>query len=429
VVTQASAVIREFDVVVVGAGPAGIAAASVCATHGLRVAIVDQSFREGGQIWRHRDRASVGRQAAEWLARLDASTVTRFLESTVVDIDAQRIITASGREGVFRLRGSSLVLAVGARELFLPFPGWTLPGVLGAGGAQALLKEGLSFAGKRIVVAGSGPLLLPVAAALADAGAQVMHILEQAGSGALARFGLALIRTPARLLQAARYASEFGITRYSTGAWVTRAHGEKQLEAVEISVRGTIKRVECDVLCTGYGLVPSIELARAAGCEIAGGFVRTDDKQRTSLAGFYCAGEQTGIAGVDSAVAQGINAGMSIAGAPAATAVLREVTRGREMAAALAQAFRLRSEVLNLAQPDTIICRCEDVRERDVDRSLGWRELKLLTRVGMGPCQGRVCGAAMSARFGIGPEDSRAPIFPVPVSALMRTAPHGGSPT
>jgi len=318
-----------------------------------------------------------------------------------------------------RLRASALVLATGARELFLPFPGWTLPWVVGAGGAQALLKQGVDFAGKRVVVSGSGPLLLPVAAALAKAGASVSHVLEQADLSSLARFSGTLLRTPSRLLQAAGYAMAFGPTRYSTGSWVVRADGTQNIESVEISSGGTVKRIPCDVLCTGFGLIPSVELARLVGCEISNGAVTTDATQSSSVPNVYSVGEATGVAGVDSAIAQGITAAHSILGTAVPSSAGREARIGRSTVVQLAASFRLRKEVLNLAEPDTIVCRCEDVRERSITRGLTWRELKLRTRIGMGPCQGRVCGGAMKARFDIEQTDARSPVFPSPVAALM----------
>ncbi len=413
----------DYDVMVIGAGPGGIAAACVCAEGGRRVALVDQSFRAGGQIWRHRSREQTPADAQRWLERLDASAVERLFETTVVSIDNARAVTLVKGERVQRVRASVLVLATGARELFLPFPGWTLPWVLGAGGAQALLKEGVSFAGKRVVVSGSGPLLLPVAASLAKSGARVSHVLEQADMGSLARFSGAMLRTPSRLFQAAGYARAFGVTRYRTGSWVVRAFGEGKLESVEIRSRGMVVRVPCDVLCTGFGLIPSVELAQLVGCAVSDGAVKADAGQATSVPNVFCVGETTGVAGVDSAVAQGVNAAHSILGRSVPSAIAKEVQLGKSIATQLAHTFRLRPEVLNLAEADTVVCRCEDVRERSIDRTLSWRELKLRTRIGMGPCQGRICGGAMHARFGIQQTDARAPIFPAPIAALMGADP------
>ncbi len=154
------------DVIVIGAGPAGMAAAVHAAEAGRRVVVYDTARRPGGQIWRHRDRRTLPRLAREWLDRFDRSGAAYVPSTEIVDVEA--------------LRGRTVVLATGARERYLPFPGWTLPGVVGIGGAQALLKNGADFSGQRVVIAGSGPLMLTVAAALAQAGARLVVVAEQA---------------------------------------------------------------------------------------------------------------------------------------------------------------------------------------------------------------------------------------------------------
>src|SRR5579862_6332889 len=201
---------QTADVIVIGAGPAGIAAASHAAESGRRVVVVDSAQRPGGQIWRHRDRRTLSPIAARWLERFDRSGAVFIPGSEIVDDSS--------------FAGRTVVLATGARERYLPFPGWTLPGVIGIGGAQALLKNGLAeFHGQRIVLAGSGPLMLTVAAALAKAGARVVLVAEQASARRMVAFGAGLWRTPSRLLDAVRYRSAFMGAPYRTGAWVTRA--------------------------------------------------------------------------------------------------------------------------------------------------------------------------------------------------------------
>src|SRR5690606_13974024 len=197
----------------------------------------------------------------------------------------------AGRPSV--VEAPAMVLATGARELFLPFPGWTLPNVLGVGGAQALHKMGASFAGKVVVVAGSGPLLLPVAAVLARAGARIRMVAEQAPRTAVGRFAAGLWREPRNLVEAAGYRAAARAAPYRTGSWVVRARGEGRVQEVDISVGGRERTIPCDVLCTGFGLVPNLSLARLFGCVIADGAVEVDSLQRTSVEGIWCAGEGT----------------------------------------------------------------------------------------------------------------------------------------
>ena len=197
----------QCDVAVVGAGPAGIAAACRAAESGARVVILDEGLVPGGQIYRHLPGREVPAGARAWIDRLARSGAT--VQNAAAVFDAARSETGwrvftETPEGVCTVAARSLVLATGARELFLPFPGWTLPGVYGAGAAQALWKSGACLRGRTAVVAGSGPLLLPVAASLVKAGVNVEIVAEQAAPAALASFGAGLLRTPSKLLEAAR---------------------------------------------------------------------------------------------------------------------------------------------------------------------------------------------------------------------------------
>ncbi|HZS61446.1 MAG TPA: FAD/NAD(P)-binding oxidoreductase [Gemmatimonadaceae bacterium] len=389
------------DIIVVGAGPAGIAAAVHAAEaappRGRRVVLVDSAQRPGGQIWRHHDRRTLPRRAVQWLERFDRSGAVFTPGAEVVD------------PAVFG--GRTVILATGARERYLPFPGWTLPGVIGIGGAQALLKSGVAdFRGRRVVLAGSGPLMLTVAAALAKAGARIVLVTEQASARRLAAFSLGLWRTPARWLDAIKYRSAFSGAPYRTSLWVTRAESTTKGLAVTLSDG---QQVVCDFLCTGYGLVPSTELARLAGCETRNGAVVVNECQETSVAGIFCAGEPTGIAGVDGALTDGAIAGR------AAVGITSKSVASRTFAARLNEAFALRPEVRALADAETTICRCENVPYGALDPSWSSRQAKLYTRIGMGPCQGRVCGPIMESLHGWSPPEPRPPLFPTPVRAFL----------
>ena len=186
------------DVAVVGLGPAGVAAAVRAAEVGARVVALDEAHAPGGQIWRHREasRGALPAQARRWIGRLlklPASRCRVLQGATVVDAPAPGVLLAVAGEIPLRIDATATILATGARERFLPFPGWTLPGVLGVGGAQALVKSGASVRGLRVVIAGSGPLLLPVAATWARAGARVLCVAEQASFARVARFTAALL--------------------------------------------------------------------------------------------------------------------------------------------------------------------------------------------------------------------------------------------
>ncbi len=199
---------HRVDVLVVGAGPAGIAAAVRAAEEGRRVGLVDGNALAGGQIWRGSlwggDQAKYA-AAGEWMARLERSGVERFFGWHVFDAPASGVLWAGRGSDVAEFEFGALVIATGARERLLPFPGWTLPNVIGAGGLQAMVKAGLPIAGKRVVVAGTGPLLIAVTAFLVERGAEVLAVCEQASLGSLVRLGVGLAGHSSKLADAVRY--------------------------------------------------------------------------------------------------------------------------------------------------------------------------------------------------------------------------------
>jgi D-hydroxyproline dehydrogenase subunit alpha len=407
---------NKCDVLVVGAGPAGLAAAYRAAWAGRTVTVVDDNPHAGGQIWRGEQREPRSRDAQIWFERIRSVNLDLLAGARVFQHVAPRTVIAETSGGdVCELTFESLVLATGARERFLPFPGWTLPNVVGAGGLQALAKNGLAIAGKKIVIAGSGPLLLAVAGYLRSHGADVLLIAEQASSMRLARFGLALIKQPGKLSQA--FALSKGI-RYLKDCWVTAAHGEEKLESVVLQRHGRRWTVVCDYLACGFHLVPNLELAELLGCEIANGAVGVDEFQQTSVPQVYAAGEATG--GLELSLIEGEIAGLAAAGnREDARRLFSERAQQRRFAELLNHTFALRDELKTLSGPETIVCRCEDVVFDRLRAHASWRAAKLQTRCGMGPCQGRICGSAVEFLFGWKAESVRPPIFPVKVESLL----------
>jgi NADPH-dependent 2,4-dienoyl-CoA reductase/sulfur reductase-like enzyme len=304
-----------------------------------------------------------------------------------------------------------------------------LPGVFGAGGLQALVRGGYDIRGKRVAVAGTGPLLLAVAAHLKQDGADVILIAEQAPLGRLLAFGTTLIAHPAKLIQGIQLRAALGRVPYRTGCWPAAAEGEGSVQAVRFTDGERTWTECCDLLACGFHLVPNTELAMLLGCAVTETGVQVDADQRTSVASVYCAGEPTGIAGVDAAMAQGEIAGLTAAGQSAQAARLYSKRDAQSaFGRAMDRAFALRDELRALPRPDTIVCRCEDVRFAQIrgqaNPQNGWTDAKLQTRCGMGPCQGRICGPALNALFGWRNMSVRSPLFPVPITALC-SAPRG----
>ena len=422
---------KRADVIVVGAGPAGIAAATAAARHARSVLLVDDNPVAGGQIWRGGIENSNGHgdnredtAKAKALQGLISSGATLLSGLRVFDAPGPSVVraineTADGAE-VVTLRYDRLILATGARERFLPFPGWTLPGVFGAGGLQALVKGGFPVHGKRVVVAGSGPLLFAVAAHLHGYKARITCVAEQATNSQLSLFAVSLLSHPSKVLQGIGYRAALRKTPYRTGCWpvsVVPNEATGLLKSVQLTNGNRTWQEPCDMLACGFHLVPNTELASLLGCELHGDFVTVNEQQKTSVENIYCAGEPTGIAGLDAALIQGEIAGLACAGQPTDHLHARNLSE-QKFVARLEAAFRLRPELRLLPALDTIVCRCEDVTYEELASRNGWTDAKLQTRCGMGPCQGRICGPATQTLFGWTPKSIRPPIFPVPISAL-----------
>jgi D-hydroxyproline dehydrogenase subunit alpha len=408
----------KFDVLVVGAGPAGMAAAACAAECGMRVGLVDDNLNLGGQIWRTASALGAPPEAVKWIERVRAAQVKILCGLRVFDQPKAGLLFAEGAEGICELQYDKLILATGARERFLPFPGWTLPNVMGAGGLQALVKSGLPIHGKRVVVAGTGPLLLAVAAYLKNCGAEIPMICEQASWGRLLQFGLALPAQPGKILQALCLKKELVSVPFLTSSWPVAAHGDQVLERVTIARKGRSETIACDYLACGFHLVPNTELAPLLGCRI-NEVVQVDKFQRTTIPGIFCAGEPTGIGGVELALVEGQIAGLASSGREAdARKLFPKREKARKFSSALERAFRLRPELRSLVKPDTLVCRCEDVSFAGLQSYTTWRAAKLHTRCGMGPCQGRVCGPATQFLFHWTPDSVRPPIFPTRVESM-----------
>jgi NADPH-dependent 2,4-dienoyl-CoA reductase/sulfur reductase-like enzyme len=423
---------QRTDVLAVGAGPAGMAAAIAAATHGSKVLVLDDNASEGGQIWRRglvtpHDPARPHVQDAT-----QAALRTAFHQSGAELLPGRRVVDAP-RPGILHTIANSpagpvlesfawdrLILATGARERFLPFPGWTLPGVIGAGGLQALVKGGYPVEGKRVIVAGTGPLLLAVAAHLRRYGANILSVVEQASLSQLAPFAASLWSHPAKVKQGIRYRAALANVPYRTGWWPVAVEQDPSGILVRLTNGKRTLTLACDLLACGFHLVPNTELAELLGCELQGDVVAVNEQQQTSVAGIFCAGEPTGIAGLDAALVQGEIAGLAAAGQTQQSSFLRR-RRAKENAFGqrLNTAFRLRPEVCSLSQPETVVCRCEDVNFARLQGHASWTEAKLQTRCGMGPCQGRICGPAVQSLFGWRSISVRPPIFPVPISAFV----------
>lgn len=462
--------------VIIGAGPAGLGAAIEASRAGLACTIVDEATHLGGQIYRQppksfevEDPHALGRDYARGEAlRAEfakaADKVEVLSETSVVGIwgDGRDLLCASG-DRTTALRTDRLVIAAGAYDRPVPFPGWTLPGVMTAGGAQTLVKTMRVRPGRRALVAGTGPLLLVVASQLHKVGVEVVAVLE-AGKPSW---------SPAQL---PKVWGEWGLVRDALDYWWTlrragipllfnhtvfAAHGEQEVEAASYGPvdPGTWRphlaeatRVEVDLVVAGFGFVPNTELTECAGCrhdyanELGGWIPLRDVCMQTTVRGVFAVGDGAGVAGSLVALEEGRIAGITAAeqagaiDAPEAVrrregpnARLRSLARVRGI---LDDISRIRPGLNELATPETLVCRCEEVSLVEVRGAVdqGARDLqavKLLTRLGMGPCQGRncapstatlLCGALGCHPADVGRIHPRPPVKPVTLGALATMA-------
>ena len=232
---------------------------------------------------------------------------------------------------------------------------------------------------------------------------------------------------PGKIAEALGLQWRLGFTPYRAGCWPILANGGERVESVTLTDGQKTWNEPCDALACGFGLVPNLELPLHLGCEITNDFVRVNEQQQTSVTDIYAVGELTGIGGLDKALLEGQIAGWMAADRPeAARMLLAQRNRLGRFTAVLDGAFQLRSELRQMATPDPIVCRCEDVTFGQLRQRTDWRDAKLQTRCGMGPCQGRICGPAVKFLFGWSNDSIRPPLFPTALGNLAQA--DAGSP-
>lgn len=476
--TTSAASSHAVDVAVLGAGPAGIGAAIAAHAAGRSVLLVDEAPAAGGQIYRKVPGALApapygagdtdpDRRAGDALRReLDDSgvcTAFGWRVWSVVHGERGFRLDAVGPGAAHAVKARALLIATGAVERVLPFPGWTTPGVFGLAAATTMLKSQRISPGKRVVVAGAGPLLAAVAAGVAKAGAEVAAVVDVNGPANWLAAAPALALRPRLAAQGAGWVLRLLQARvpFHFRAGVVRALGDRRLEAVEIApVDAGVRRrpvaapitMECDALCIGHGLAPATELPRLLRAECVfdrarGGWrPETDGFGRTSVAGLYVAGDSAGILGGQAALHAGRTTGAAIAADLGGTVPVARTPwsgwRARRFGAAMTGLTATNTAIAAAIPAETIVCRCEDVTRAEIDTGYdaGAREinqLKHFTRCGMGPCQGRSCGEAVAELLALrlvadgavsdvdagrrraGQWTGRTPLRPVPLSALV----------
>jgi D-hydroxyproline dehydrogenase subunit alpha len=463
---------ETFELAVIGAGPAGMEAAIVAAEAGAKVVVVDNYLKAGGQYFKALPAAfkpskmsKVEKEGEHLAKRLADSPATRIYDALVWGIFEEEkekgwLVALSGSNAPKEIHADMLILANGAYETPVAFPGWTLPGVITCGAALTLVKTQRVLPGKRALVTGTGPLLLSAAAHLIDAGMEVVGVCEN--TKVLPRgikYGFTMLGQLHRLQEGVKYYSTMfrGKAFYRTGWSILEVHGKDHVEeAVIVKVDGngipianTEETLKVDTVISGYGLIPNTDLARMIGCKMEynpqkGGWVpERDENLLTSLSGVYVAGDGAGIGGAENARLEGRMAGISAAvksghlNSQTASEICHKmkpaIAQQHRFGCLLGDLFAPKVGWISLARDDTLICRCEELTRKELAsaitegcESVTW--VKRKTRAGMGLCQGRSCGRQValliSQETGIDvaqlfPDTPRPPERPITLESLV----------
>ena len=456
---------ERVDVLVVGAGPAGLSAAIAAARHELNVLVIDERTQAGGQYYKQPSAEyalDAGRLDAQFREGADLISTAlaagvRYLPGATAwgTFDETKLAVTVGAETLL-ITPRRLILAAGAYERPLPIPGWTLPGVMTTGAVQTLLRAYRTTPGRRVLITGNGPLNFQVARELIHAGSEVRAIAEAAAAPIRSplQFLRMAVADPALTLSGLRQIGGLraaGVPVFFRHA-VIRIDGTDRVESATVGrlgadgslVAGSEIEYPVDVVCMNYGFLPQGELARSLGCEFefdaesAAWTARRDGEGRTSVAGVFIAGDAAGLGGARVAMAEGEIAGhaaatdLGAAGAPSPRRSRRKLARSHKFQSALWTMFRAPPLAVQFTAPDTLVCRCENVTRGDVERVLSnhchsLAAVKKVTRAGMGRCQGRYCAttlASLAADRGFAKADAdsffapRPPFKPLTVSAI-----------
>ena len=463
----------QRDLVIVGAGPAGMAAAVAACRAGVDVTLIDENPLAGGQIYRQSPAAlssldpppdESAHHGKELVRDLDSvkDKIEWLPETNIWGYFPDRKLAVRSDGGWQMIEARQIILAPGAYEFVPPFPGWTLPGVMTPGAAQSMVKTMKVLPGRRALIAGSGPFLLVVARQLHAAGVEVVAVVETTRRRDFFSSALGLLASPKLLLQGRRYFQQLRKAKIPMfwGHLVTQAAGpEGGVEKVTIAPcsgnAGEKAGIDfkVDTLCVGYGFVPRTELAQMADCameyrESIGGWVpQVDESFETSVLGLRVVGDGGGVAGAVVAETEGKMAGLAAAhelGGLSHTAYQsqthacgKQIAQMQKFRAALDHIYRLRPAVFDLAKPDTILCRCEEITRQEIEKGIQYggtniSTLKVMTRAGMGPCQGKMCWPSVARLIAskqsvsvaeVGAVRVRPPIGCVEMSDLLDTLP------
>jgi thioredoxin reductase/bacterioferritin-associated ferredoxin len=430
--------LKEIELIIVGGGPGGIAAAIEAAKAGVEAVMLDENLKPGGQIYRqfedgfivhHPNKLDLTYSKGQALVQEFESIknqITYINNALVWGLFPERELTYQHNGSSTSLRYQNLIIAPGAYDRPVPFPGWTLPGVFTAGGAQRFVKIQRVLPGENILLAGTGPLQLALASQILKAGGNIKMILEAGRVSNWTKFVMGFWGQWELLSQGWQYLSSIVKARVP----ILRRHiivevrGKDCVEEAVIAevdgnwrpIKKTQRAVAVDTVCLGYGLVPSTEITRLAGCRhqyeprLGGWIPVRGENMETSVSGVFAVGDGAGVSGGQAALEQGRIAGISVAESlvrisledarqrkQPAFSKLKKLNRLRHV---LDEISMPRAGLFELARDDTVICRCEEITLGEIRQAVAAgandiNEVKRITRSGMGRCQGRMCGPAI----------------------------------
>ncbi|WP_407157733.1 NAD(P)/FAD-dependent oxidoreductase [Bradyrhizobium sp. STM 3557] len=447
-----------YDVIVIGAGPAGLAAAATAAGAGLSTLMLDENAGPGGQVWRGIASTPIKNEAvlgadywsgAEIAKAAQGSGAEIIHRATVWSLDRNLELGVSIGGGSAFIKARRVIIATGALERPFPIPGWTLPGVMTAGAAQTMLKSSGLVPDGRTVIAGQGPLLWLLAAQILRLGGRIDRVLDTTPRGnyfAALPHAFAFMTSPYFAKGLSMMREVKARVPVVKGVIELSASGDGQLASVSYVAGGKRETLATDLLLLHQGVVPNVNLAMAAGVEHRWDELQLcwspvlDANGASSVEGIAIAGDGAGIGGAQAAVWRGRIAARAAVAALAPDAVaklpslaslhgeLKRAERGRLFLDTLFQP----AKPFRIPSGDTIVCRCEEITAQDVRDSVaigatGPNQLKAYRRTGMGPCQGRLCGLTvtelMAEARGKTPQEIgyyrlRAPVKPIMLSEL-----------
>ncbi|GHB45961.1 hydrogen cyanide synthase subunit HcnB [Pseudovibrio japonicus] len=454
------------NVVIVGAGPAGSSAAVELAKHGIQTTVIDEAPKEGGVIYRGpwRKTPDMPHLDEKLIATMDMLKQAYQTHSSFIDLQTQtRVLGPLSTNSLLISKNNELsiveydqlILATGCQERSVPFPGWHLPGVMLLGGIQLQLKSGLVRPGHKVVIAGTGPLLVLVACQLSKAGCDVLGVYEAAKFSDIAKEALALLNRPQQALNGLSmmwYLKKMDIPiHYGWG--LVEATGDGQVNEVTVAPydyewtpdHSQAVTLSTDTLGVGYGFTARSQLAQLIGLDVeydhmSGTIPKVDEWQRSSNTGVFCAGDSAKIAGADAAMIEGTIAALAVtcdrgkldhsAAERKLIPLRRKLTRQYRFRQGFDSSGYRKMGLLTLPKNDTIICRCEKVEKQAIDAAIaqGTRDivtLKMRTRVTMGDCQGKICSPYCYDRLkheGFSQDQGlvrpRFPLDPIPFAAM-----------